>query len=294
MAGNFGNELKRHPDKFAIMCGAGVGMAISKDLKDWPGFVDQFAVKTREILNLNQDWFDKYTAELDLMAKIQLIECQLNVNWNGQLNPLEKHRMIAQLILRCPTLEHPERAKILHSLRTLILTTNYDSSIEDSIPRDRISISHIEALKYFPNDVINGGSTLGPGPFFQNPLERFIIHVHGRYFDIGPEHGFCLTASEYNDNAMKQKFLDFMTGIVTTKSLIFIGAKGTVEDEHFKALWETVTFTSKTHYILHRLEDKTSIQQMVQRIRQTYAVSITPICYGARDDLWTFLESIIN
>ena len=41
----FKASLKDKRGKFTLMCGAGVAMAISNDMKTWEKFVDQFAEK---------------------------------------------------------------------------------------------------------------------------------------------------------------------------------------------------------------------------------------------------------
>ena len=152
-------------------------------------------------------------------------------------------------------------------------------------------MSHIEASKYIDPDVLHGLKTLGPGPLFQNPLKHLLIHVHGRYFDIGRDHGFCFTPKEYSDEATLLSFNSFMVKIVTNTSLVFIGAKGTVKDSHFSQLWSKVGVNSQIHYILHRKEDQEGIITMAQSIFHNYYVTIIPICYGdTHDDLWTFLS----
>jgi hypothetical protein len=274
-----------------LLCGAGVAMSISNGMTTWNGLVNEYARVTMTILGLNDAWLAQYNQINQLMDKITYIENFLNVNWNNQLEALEKHRMVAQFIFRRPTLDRPERAQILCNLKKLILTTNYDTVIEDCNPTELISVSHIEALKYFPEHFFAGNETLGPGPFFQSPLEHFVVHIHGRYFDIGPEHGFCFTQNEYENQEMLTRFLDFMVPVVRSKSLIFIGAMGTVRDIHFVQLWGKVRNTSKEHYILYHEGETADIFALVDGIFTIFAVKITPICYGSgRDNLWTFLS----
>ena len=125
------------------MCGAGVAMSISDNVTDWRGFVDQFAVEVQRVLNLNEFWMTGFHAQGTLSAKTAYVETIINEQWlGGGENRLLCHRMMAQ-----PTLTHRDRAQILHAMGCLILTTNYDTVIEDSVPRERISMSHIDALK---------------------------------------------------------------------------------------------------------------------------------------------------
>lgn len=238
---------------------------------------------------MNENWIVGYRNTTNFMAKITYVEVQINAEWTNY--PTEIHRMIAQMILRRPSLDYPFRGEILHKLGRLILTTNYDTVIEDCVPNERISMSHIEASKYIDRDVLHGLKTLGPGPLFQNPLKHLLIHVHGRYFDIGRDHGFCFTPNEYSDADTLLSFNSFMVKIVTNTSLVFIGAKGTVEDSHFSQLWNNVRVKSQIHYILHRKQDQEGIESMAQSILDKYKVTIIPICYGdTHDDLWTFLS----
>ena len=46
----FKASLKDKRGKFTLMCGAGVAMAISNDMKTWEKFVDQFAEKVKKVL----------------------------------------------------------------------------------------------------------------------------------------------------------------------------------------------------------------------------------------------------
>ena len=43
----FQKLLNKRGNKFTLMCGAGVAMAISDDMKNWEDFVDQFARKVK-------------------------------------------------------------------------------------------------------------------------------------------------------------------------------------------------------------------------------------------------------
>ena len=76
------------------MCGAGVAMAISDDMKNWEDFVDQFARKVKEVLGLTDNWIEIYRSK-DFMDKIDYVEKQINTGWTNY--PTEIHRMIAQI-----------------------------------------------------------------------------------------------------------------------------------------------------------------------------------------------------
>ena len=154
-------------------------MAISNDMKTWEKFVDQFAEKVKKVLGLNENWIVGYHNINDFMAKIEHVEKQINAPWSPwSIEPTELHRMIAQMILRRPSLDYPLGGEILHKLGRLILTTNYDTVIEDCVPNERISMYHIEASKYIDPDVLHGLKTLGPGPLFQNPLKHLFLNVY--------------------------------------------------------------------------------------------------------------------
>ena len=292
----FKSDLKKGRDKYAFLCGAGVSMSISNEMKTWGGFIDQFAEKAEKFAGLGQDWLDKYHSikkldnqtDVDYMeGKIAFVEERLEC-WNTGSQQLEKHHLIAQMILRNPTLDHRERGVILHEVGILILTTNYDTVVEDCVPRDRISISHTDAMKYL---TVDENQSLGSGPFLQNPSKHFVVHVHGRFFDIGDDHGFCFTTEEYVNDLMCKKFLEFMLQVVKVKSLIFIGARGTLDDQHFKMLWEEQRHNQLfPHYILHHSGERDGIIELVTRIKTDYNVQVVPVCYGEnRDDLWNYL-----
>ena len=138
--------LKNGRGKFTLMCGARVAMSVSNQMRTWEGFVDQFAGKVAEVLHVHPDWIVGYRDKEQLTHKIEYVESQLNVRWTT--SRIEAHRMIAQLILRSPSLDRRDIGEILHNLGNLILTTNYDTVIEDCVPHDRISISHVGALSF--------------------------------------------------------------------------------------------------------------------------------------------------
>ena len=289
-------------NKVALMCGAGVSMAISNDGRTWSGLVEQYARLVQTILGLNEAWYEGNIAAVNLFLDITATDrlfmkinriCEtININWTDVNNDeLYKHRIAAQMILRRMSIDHPERGRLLHAMGALILTTNYDMVIEECIPTSRFSLSHVEALRIGIHHFMPGGPTLGFG-LFQDPSTAFVVHIHGRYFDFGADHGFALTADEYVNQIMTQKFLEFMVPIASNKSLLFIGANGTLIDAHFMELWNRLTTSDSkiTHYVLHSEQQHADVQAAIDTaLAANPGLLLEGLCYGSdptRSLLW--------
>lgn len=302
------NELKRvlRSDRVALLCGAGVSMAISNDGMSWSGLVNQYAQRARTIMGLNENWYQTQIAAVDLMVgltdteklfrKINNICHIINVAWNppapGQAaTDLYKHRIVAQMIMRRMSLDRPQRGILLHNLGCLILTTNYDMVIEECIPLNRFSLSHVEALG-LGIDSFAGNTTLAPGPYFGNPSRSFVVHVHGRYFDFADDNGFTLTTAEYDNPVMNAKFLQFMVPVAVRKSLVFVGATGTINDVHFMNLWAQLAANNSRvkHYVLHSEQQRVVVEAVINEVRGTVPdVNLVSVCYGAENQNWSVL-----
>gem|GEM_PF-4520987 len=164
---------------------------------------------------------------------------------------VELHRLIIQLMMKRLQLSRPTRAVTLNNLNCLILTTNYDTLIEDSLSLEninRFSVSHVDVLDNFGVLPFTDFVSLGPG-IFHSSKNAFVVHLNGRYFDVGQGHGFCLSLAEYSK--IQPTFLEFMVPIARANSLIFLGAKETIFDSNFKALWAVINNDSVADYPKH-------------------------------------------
>lgn len=293
------DELKAvlRSKRAALLCGAGVSMAISNDGMTWSGFVDRFAKMAQTVMGLSDGWYQEKITEINfrndltvtqqLFTKIDNICEVINVVWTvpeGQpVTDLYKHRIVAQMIMRKMSIDHPQRGELLHNLGCLILTTNYDMVIEESIPLYRFSLSHVEALRLGINHFAEN-LTLAPGPFFGNPSRSFVVHVHGRYFDVADDHGFTLTTEEYDNQAMNRKFLEFMVPVAMNKSLVFVGATGTINDVHFMNLWTVLAeiHSTKIHYILHSEQQRPVVVDVINDVTREIPgfTNLRSVCYG--------------
>jgi hypothetical protein len=86
---------------------------------------------------------------------------------------------------------------------------------------------------------------------------RYIVHVHGSWFDDDHTAGFAFTAGEYIRPAAMRDFITFMKSLVSgcashcggpfrnggvkKRSIVFVGCKGTVTDTHFEELWRQLS-----------------------------------------------------
>lgn len=282
-------------NRVALLCGAGVTMAISDDGMTWSALVNQYAQVARTIMGLNDNWYQTQITDVDDMAdlsytdrlfrKIDNICNIINVQW-PDVSALEKHRIVGQMIMRRMSLDRPDRGQLLHQLGCLILTTNYDMVIEECMPLIRLSLSHVEALR-LGIDCFAGTATLGPGPFFGNPCRSFVVHVHGRYFDAADDHGFTLTSAEYNNQTMNARFLEFMVPVALQKSLVFVGATGTINDVHFMNLWRALDAKRSNirHYVLHSQQQTQAVEEVITDVRNNVPnVNLVSVCYGVENE----------
>lgn len=141
---------------------------------------------------------------------------------------------------------------ILSKMQDAIAQTN-DNNIKSHANNFRWSLSHAEYLTINPR--MDFDDPWGDGQL-RRPHSCMVVHVHGRYYDVGLEHGFSLTSTEYSNPVVMQKFLDFMVPLASQRSLIFVGAAGTIYDAHFLNLWEELgragrdNRTNLDHHIL--------------------------------------------
>jgi hypothetical protein len=253
-----GKELEAAVEggRFALMCGAGVSMALCQDSKSWWDFVEEYASVVNTIFGVDDDWLQGILAEANVMTRVTRIVQRINraTSIGGAGTDLELHRLVAQMIFNRHDVNDTFPARVLHNFNSLILTTNYDTLLEkaicsvNEIGEDRVTISHCEYMMLESPPVFN--AVWGDGPFLATPLRRLVVHIHGRYFDVGPEHGFCLTQKEYEDDVALASFLRFMVPLAKQKSIIFVGATGSWLDLHFQSLWLHLAGSTIPHFVL--------------------------------------------
>jgi hypothetical protein len=239
--------LKTKRDPKVLVCGAGVGIQLTSGgppntpvdsrALTWGGLLTAFEAQVHPLMGTTGP---PIMPNDDPVAYSQAIADRLAMNqyWSSNTD-LELHRLIAQRVIG-KWRTTPGAAGVgatLDGFKCLITTTNYDLLLEQAIPT-RFSTSHVDAWEYL-RDQIFGVSVLGVGQL-QTPKELLITRLHGRYFDIGQEHGFCLTEAEYADPATTHGFVRFMLHSARGHSLVFIGTNGTINDPHFIELWKAL------------------------------------------------------
>ncbi|CAF1552520.1 unnamed protein product [Didymodactylos carnosus] len=112
----------------------------------------------------------------------------------------------------------PELIKAIGELECSILTTNYDSLLEDILNKKPLTWH-----KYFTDD-INGS--------FEN-MKNYILHIHGYYEEpdsviFNKDHYNRIPQSEFAESKLKT--------LMETKTLLFIGYGAEIFDPHFSNL----------------------------------------------------------
>jgi hypothetical protein len=290
---------------FAFMCGSGVAHSICREAPTWHGFVDEYARITKILLDENDAWLQEILEEQSLIARADLI-CR-HLNRGAPINgTTEIHRLIAQMIFNRLNVSDPSPAVVLHRFNSAILVTNYDTLLEQAISnvlpagQDRVTVSHVEYMNI--ENPLTFNVAWGPGRYFASPLSRLVIHVHGRYFDVGAEHGFCLTQAEYENEHASRTFLRFMHPLAARTSLVFVGASGTWLDLHFQSLWMSLQGSEVPHFILSSYKEYAKLLHNAQFINRLYTVNIIVVPFYDVDEtvdpalqhanLWLQLERL--
>lgn len=295
-------DLKRgiSEEKVVAMVGSGYSMLLSNDAKDWAGFLKEYAKLTIKLLNLSNTTFLE-DIELNKNNQDKLLDIAndiantINTNFVG--NSLEKHRIFCQLLIRGWKTHDTEPVRVLAKLNCPILATNYDTILEDSSDH-LVTMTHMEAMElggeWEADNWLLDGTVVGNGDFLSNLKKNCVIHLHGTYTDISSDRGFTLTAKEYETEEITRNFLKFMIPVASNRSLVFIGAAGTILDPHFQHLWICLAESKVKHYVLYRKAKEYETVKQLINLNCLYGLNLIGICYGeSHPELLTFLEKLV-
>jgi hypothetical protein len=124
---------------------------------------------------------------------------------------------------------NPELAKILHRFNTMITTVNYDHLLTNALLNRRVPVS-LNNLQHHPARQTQAMNTSD------------VFHLHGQYTDSDASNGFTLFPAEYADVENTVKMITLVKDAMrdpdsAAVNMILVGADGTIDDIHFKALW---------------------------------------------------------
>ncbi|TPX64395.1 hypothetical protein SpCBS45565_g05916 [Spizellomyces sp. 'palustris'] len=319
-----------------LIIGAGVSVSLAdneenKRLVTWKGFLDRLAQTVRDMLGLEESWYEEVKAMLDvdparhregtvdrqyalrLDKAAEMIEHHVNTgHLGGSSDPFMRyHHLVFKILHRLRADRSSPIASLLHNLRTPIFTTNYDVLLEDATGRFTLSIEDLlkaQRAYRLKSD--------------QHPLaqhQQYVFHLHGIFYD-DPERKFVLTAREYAITiddfimALKPVLVDVGSkvktgGMAFHRSMVFIGTGGTLQDIHFTSLFaalyehnvflESNGFERVLHYVLLNETEATHITDFTFEDslgRRIHAHELlVPVVYGKTyDDLPKFLAVLVK
>lgn len=187
--------------------------------------------------------------------------------------PYEYQTWLSDAFANLPGHDH-EIQHALHALTCQILTLNYDRLHELSAPRRLDPITWKDEYHFLR--------------FLRGEESDKLLHLHGFYDDA---ESIILDDPSYDTLLRRQLVEEFRKALSLTRTMVYIGCGGTLEDPHFSAFrqWSAgiCQRTSAPHYRLVReceLEDA----------RKLHADDgITPIVYGQRyEDLTPYLTRL--
>ncbi|MWJ23697.1 hypothetical protein DOT97_00555 [Clavibacter michiganensis subsp. michiganensis] len=257
-----------------VGAGASVSATAGAPESSWLGLIRNAVSFVEQYSDPTVSWVARVSGALDEMevapdasellqlasqviAKIKAIGAQAFSNWlEGAVGAL--------------TVKNYDWPNAIVDLGLPILTTNYDHLLEQASSRSAVDWHDPRALQ---RTVVDG---------------TYIGHLHGHYDN--PD-AVVLSEADYALQQSSNGLRSIEQAISSTKSIIYIGCGGTLEDPNFSALleWHKNVFpvSGVEHYRLC-LE-----RELGDLMREHADSNITPISYGRDyEDLPAFLESI--
>jgi hypothetical protein len=232
------NDLKEQIQKkdVVIFVGAGITLAATEnnEFASWKGLLSDGIHRCELVVHdLPSGWAERVRADLqsndidDLLSVAQKVEGKLKRTSGEYGRWLDE--TVGSLKAKDSSI-----VKTLDSINAPIITTNYDTIIEQVTSKPGYTWkekSHVE-------QVLHGGK---PG----------VIHLHGLYSDpssviLGHQSYDTILSDEYSQIIMKS--------LRTMRTLLFVGYGEGLHDPNFRSLFEwTRTVFGETHYRHFRL-----------------------------------------
>lgn len=258
----FENHIKSH-DKLILLLGTGVSIAISNNsVSTWNGWLQNgltYADKQEqdEITTL----LEKGTADALIAAaealKTHLIGKGQYIAW--------MENTIGSLCPQYPALGHTIGK--LMDLNTAVLTTNYDTLIEQLTGTESITYKDTkQVLK-----------------LFQGQKKDAIFHIHGCYTKVPPYDDTIAGIKDYN-SILQNETYQFFQKLFATQSVVCIGCGATFNDPNIGPLlnWISTVDDSIQHFAL-------VLEGNVPHLPS----NVLPVFYGkSHHDLPEFLHQI--
>jgi hypothetical protein len=290
------SELRARIASQSLVCmtGTGVSLGIIKDKRmSWNGLLDDMRMLVGTMRDVNSDDHDERKIQ-DADTKKAIADISIdNDKWND-LDPETKaaclqkvvsselsHLDYRQFISRIArTIDPPANNHVLavaiSGLGLPIGTTNYDLVLETSLGRfeRNLTKTSVHSLRHHSD---------------------YVYHVHGVWFDAD-----SVVLSDRDYEATQHVFeyaiskLFFTESGRSHRSLLFIGCKDGMIDDHFKVLFrDDPRFVHLQHFALLRQEDIDSLASSPVFRRAVISRKLIPVCYGTKfDHLAAFISNL--
>lgn len=275
MNGVFLEDLRNQLADGSVVAVVGAGLSISAaenaEVASWTGLLRSGVRRCREVANTSDEWAKRATADIDsgemdgILATAQKITDKLG----GSGGPEFRLWLESTVGKLKPT--SPQTLKALKDLAIPVITTNYDSLIEQVTGREPVTWKagwRVQKVLRHQDDAI--------------------IHLHGYWKE--PD-SVVLGIRSY-DEILGSNIQDMMRAMAGMKCMLLIGFGAGLQDPNFSALrrWIAATFkdSSYRHFRLYCEAESAAVQGVHDQAERVVLVS-----YGVdHKDLVQFLDQL--
>ena len=255
----------------------GAGLSRGAGLPSWEGLISELIDYTDKNLPAYRDKLPEYRALVTDPAKFLMLATELKEVLLGSFNEYIADRY------GDPNLMPTDNHRLLESLDGLryILTTNYDSLIEDAFIAKRSR--KVPTYNY---------KQVGSVQRHLLRQEFFIFKAHGDAQTAGD--GVILTEHDYRRLMFEERaYQSLLSTMFTTSTVIFIGAS--MSDPELKLLLSFIASSFKPngppHFAVMAHEDMSGVE--MERWRKDFNVQFIPISKADNySDVTRFLEAL--
>jgi WD40 repeat protein len=279
MPGSLVDDLRRDIADGRVVCvvGAGVSMAATFDprrkpnIASWVGLLESGVDECVKVAQpLPAGWEERVRGEIvsgdihDLLSAAEKISAKLSAPSGGAWGKWLRETVGSLRIL------HPEVPAALRDLGLPLLTTNYDSLLEEATGANTLT---------WKDSGMVGRALRGD--------ERAIVHLHGHW--MRPD-TVILGIRSYEEVLRDAPAQALQQGLRAMSTLLFVGFGGGLDDPNFGALlrWSRATLAD-SHYQQYRLCRESEVAAV--RAQHPAADRIMVVSYGKEfSDLAPFLR----
>lgn len=245
--------------KVVVFVGAGVsvGTTNGNPVASWKGLLLNGLDRCKEVVTgLNQAWVDRWRVIIDQGDTEEWIAVAEEITRRLTTHGGEYSRWL-QGCYGTLRVENDDTIKAIKNLDLPIITTNYDSLIEEVTHLRPVTWQNREILE----QVIRGD-------------QRRIIHIHGHWEE---PNSVVLGMRSYDAILGDNHTQAFLQALRSMTTFLFIGYGAGLQDPNFSKLlkWAKETFSGSQyrHYRLARTSDVNSIQEQHSPESRIYVLS---------------------